>query len=107
MANINQAIELSKVIKDALGGKYFPALTGGALYKEGERKDIDFVIYRHRENPVMDMIEVAGLLEKVGFTDFRHYGWCTKCNSPDGASLDLFDPEACEGVYVQDNVFNL
>lgn len=38
---------LAKRIEAALAGSHHVALTGGALYKEGVRKDFDFVIYAH------------------------------------------------------------
>lgn len=76
------------------------ALTGGLLYKLGERKDCDILFYRIRE---VDEIDVAGLLTgltKLGIeADPEHAGashedelWCVKATWKD-RSLDIFFPE--------------
>lgn len=108
MADLNQAVEICKTIHTALGGAYFPALTGGTLYKEGTRKDIDIVIYRHRELDCVDMQYVAAQLIAVGFTDFTFYGWCTKCKYK-GISIDLFNPEdtSCDEYPESPNIFSI
>lgn len=45
------AFELAHVLQEAAKGRGFNiALTGGVLYKPGNRKDIDFVVYNHSGN---------------------------------------------------------
>ena len=45
---------------------YFPALTGGQLYKTGGRKDIDIVIYRHRQKVAnFEMKDIKSNLEEI------------------------------------------
>ncbi len=70
------------------------ALTGGVLYKEGHRPDLDLVFYRIRE---VNQPNVEGLLDKLcdlgldvfkgGIEDF-----VIKCRQGD-KSIDLLFPE--------------
>ena len=96
--NRDDGIDVCKCIYFALSGSgFFPALTGGLLYKEGERKDCDIVIYRHRQD--VDHFETIDLEEKlklIGFTDFKYFGFVTKAKFK-GFSIDIFNPETNEG----------
>lgn len=68
------------------------ALTGGVLYKDGFRKDLDLLFYRIRQ---VNKIDEDGLLDKLetfGFTDFKTFGWVTK-GTFFGKGVDLFFPE--------------
>lgn len=72
---------------------YFPALTGGLLYKDGSRKDIDIVIFRHRQkHEDFEMSEIEPLLEECGLTNIEYFGFVTKANW-NGVVVDLFNPE--------------
>lgn len=91
-----EAVELCKRIEavcPAFGCHV--ALTGGVLYKEGKRKDLDLLFYRIRQT---DQIDVPGLLaaleRKCGVTRQRGWGWVHKAATDFGKSLDLFFPEA-------------
>lgn len=42
------------------------ALTGGCLYKKGERKDVDVILYRIRQSPRIDIEGMAVLLFEMG-----------------------------------------
>lgn len=73
----------------------FPALSGGLLYKEGERKDIDIVIFRHRQD--LETFEMNNVIVQVCFkacgveiTNF--YGFVTKAKW-EGFDVDFFNPE--------------
>lgn len=74
------------------------ALTGGLLYKQGERKDADIMLYRIRQ---VEEINLAGLweeMEKLGVVRTSEevpYGesWCIKATY-NGKSIDFFFPEA-------------
>lgn len=46
----------------------FPALTGGLLYKDGERKDCDIILYRHRQMNV-NLPALGEALGKLGIKD--------------------------------------
>lgn len=81
------------------------ALTGGCLYKGGERKDLDILFYRIRQ---VDKIDVAGLfdaLRSIGMTrNTDHDGWCIKAtylpaHTDVSLSVDCFFPEAATGSY--------
>ena len=74
------------------------ALTGGQLYKDGPRKDIDFVLYHasgwdgevaKHEAQVEVVFE---LLTAEGFSNFRNYGRVTKCTY-EGIDIDFLYPE--------------
>lgn len=84
------------------------ALTGGVLYKEGERKDCDLVIYRAglplpsdtRGDffSTVDRPRMLEALERVGLTVVREYGRVVKCTMGGVSDVDLIFPE-CEGCY--------
>jgi len=81
------------------------ALTGGLLYKEGERKDCDLLFYRIRQVEEIDKEGLFTALLAIGVVEFKGFGWCHKAVAvPDGVefnkaevglykSLDLFFPE--------------
>lgn len=69
------------------------ALTGGTLYKDGERKDADILFYRIRQVTKIDvwglMAALATQLDVVLGDDF---GWCFKATH-EGRAIDFFFPE--------------
>lgn len=92
-------IDLCKALYEKLSPHgFFPALTGGLLYKEGSRKDCDIVIFRHRQNvQPFELVEIEHLLVECGFTDIRHHGFVTKANM--GIfPVDIFNPESKNGT---------
>ena len=98
-ASSYQGMALCKILYENLKGLgIFPALTGGLLYKEGFRKDIDIVLYRHRQDVQsfetnQDDIKQALLKSGVEITGF--YGFVTKAKWK-GIVVDLFNPETKE-----------
>jgi len=68
------------------------ALTGGTLYKAGERKDVDIIFYRIRQVENIDVDGLMGALRKLGITPGGDYGWCYKATYENRA-VDLFFPE--------------
>ena len=98
-ASSYQGMALCKILYETLKGLgIFPALTGGLLYKEGFRKDIDIVLYRHRQDVQsfetnQDDIKQALLKSGVEITGF--YGFVTKAKWK-GIVVDLFNPETKE-----------
>ena len=75
------------------------ALTGGLLYKSGERKDCDILFYRIRQ---VEKIDVDGLFEallSIGFVKKSGFGWCFK-GVYGGKNVDIFFPEEVGGEYV-------
>lgn len=90
----SDGLELCKILYTELSSEgFYPALTGGLLYKSGERKDIDIVIFRNRQlHASFEMKEIEHLLMKVGLSDFTYYGFVTKAKWK-GFTVDLFNPE--------------
>ncbi len=81
------------------------ALTGGTLYKHGDRKDVDIVFYRIRQAPVIDVGKLIIEMERIGFIlDKYTGGWILK-GTYAGINLDFFFPEN-EGdeKYSQDEI---
>lgn len=93
---LEEAVALCRAVEDVCPAHYaHVALTGGALYKDGERKDVDLVFYRVRQ---ADRIDAAGLfeaLQHIGLEITKHYGWCHK-GTYQGRDVDVFFPEALE-----------
>jgi hypothetical protein len=79
------------------------ALTGGMLYKHGERKDCDLLFYRIRQAAKIDMEGLFDALSEIGFENIRGLGWCYKAEF-EGRKLDLFFPEQPSGEYNQDEL---
>lgn len=72
----------------------YVALTGGLLYKEGPRKDLDLVFYRIRQVDGIDKKLLFALLdESLGIKVVKGFGFCHKALSPDGRTIDMLFPE--------------
>lgn len=97
---LEDGVDICRCMYLALNGHgYFPALTGGLLYKDGVRKDCDIVVYRHRQDiKHFEMVDIGPLLRSIGFSDFKYYGFVTKAKFK-GFDVDLFNPECAEGEY--------
>jgi hypothetical protein len=69
------------------------ALTGGCLYKDGERKDVDILFYRIRQRKEIDEQGLLAALEdECKIVTHERYGWVQKA-SRWGKKIDLFFPE--------------
>jgi len=66
------------------------ALTGGCLYKDGPRKDLDLVIYRHGTTPVSINGIVDDLTHFQNWTRVSCNRRVVKMNTADGVVVDLF-----------------
>lgn len=71
------------------------ALTGGCLYKDGERKDLDILIYRIRQVEHIDVEGLMGHLTDLGITPMEDHGWVYKAKFGD-KDIDFFFPERQE-----------
>lgn len=92
MATQKDGVELCRLIHDKIKDA-FPALTGGLLYKDGERKDIDIILYRHRQD--LDPVETSEFeddLLSIGVKITQCYGFVTKATW-NGFDVDIFNPE--------------
>jgi len=74
------------------------ALTGGALYKDGERKDLDILFYRIRQAPKIDIDGLKSALVLLGLTEPTGFGFILKSNLG-GKPIDLLFPEEITGIY--------
>ena len=89
-----QAIELCRQIEQfaPLYGCHV-ALTGGTLYKVGERKDIDILFYRVRQEENIDVHSLKNALAQVGIAIERDCGFVVKANWKLCAAVDLLFPD--------------
>lgn len=74
------AIELCSQFYKAFESKgFYPALTGGCLYKKGNRKDIDIVIYGNRQSDkALNWVEMQEELSEMGVKMVGYYGFVSK-----------------------------
>ena len=79
---------LVEVIVAPLGGHV--ALTGGCLYKDGPRKDLDLVIYRHGTDPVLVDAVVESLRKIHWWSRASCNRRVVKMKTADGVIVDLF-----------------
>jgi hypothetical protein len=76
------------------------ALTGGTLYKDGARKDLDLLFYRIRQVDEIDQDGLFAALATIGIEQERGFGWCFKATM-NGKKIDCFFPEEQGGEYVR------
>ncbi len=95
LATKNEGMELCKILHESLSQKgFYPALTGGLLYKDGARKDIDIIIYRNRQQHAgFEMHNIEHDLNECGVFIDECYGFVTKAKWK-GFTIDLFNPES-------------
>ena len=93
MEHLNKAVKLCSQLYpllEPLG--FYPALTGGSLYKDGDRKDIDIVLYRNRQKmPEIDWDVLSEILKPIIKITVRS-GFCTK-GVWEGLDVDFSIPE--------------
>lgn len=74
------------------------ALTGGTLYKDGPRKDLDLLFYRVRQVAEIDQDGLFDALSDIGLERVSGFGWCHKALYGE-RKVDLFFPEEHGGDY--------
>jgi hypothetical protein len=77
------------------------ALTGGLLYKIGERKDADLLFYRIRQIAEIDVVGLFCALRRIGIILVQNTssnGFCVKATWR-GRRIDFFFPEVESGSY--------
>lgn len=92
-ANLDTAVDLCRTIED--GAHHYGchiALTGGCLYKDGDRKDFDLLFYRIRQVEKIDQDGLFSYLERLGFSEPKGFGWIFKSEYK-GIQVDIFFPE--------------
>jgi hypothetical protein len=69
------------------------ALTGGTLYRDGERKDVDILFYRIRQVKEIDKPRLLrALKERLGIQITKRHGWVQKALYQ-GKPIDFFFPD--------------
>lgn len=106
-ANLDFAVDLCRKI-ELIAPKFgcHVALTGGCLYKEGNRKDLDILFYRIRQVENIDQDGLFSELENMGLSEIDGFGWVFKSRYK-GVDLDIFFPEEQGGVYTGDGKIEL
>lgn len=91
MSTTADAIKVARLVEPvAVRFGAHVALTGGCLYKDGARKDIDLFFYGHRGGPGIDRDGLlAALVEELRFVLGERKGTVRK-SYYDGHSVDLF-----------------
>lgn len=101
--NLAEAVELCRQIESFCPDYgYHVALTGGSLYKDGERKDVDIMFYTIRQRGDQNNEGLMEHLESIGAQILygHEFGtaWVTKAKYF-GKSIDFFFPEVPKGEY--------
>ena len=74
-------------------------LTGGLLYKDGPRKDLDIVVYRIRQAPEIHREKFFRLLRiACGIKVTQDYGFVVKATQDDRV-IDFLFPDYVDGTY--------
>ena len=68
------------------------ALTGGCLYRDGEREDCDILFYRIRQVDRIDIDKLLDALAAIGLTVNDGCGFVYKARY-EGRPVDIFFPE--------------
>lgn len=101
--NLSQALPLIRQIELACpAAGCHVALTGGVLYKSEDRKDLDLMFYRIRQQREIDMDALWEILRLLNVIKLSGFGWCYKA-SYHGKPIDIFFPEEQEGDYNPDH----
>ncbi len=100
--NLWEAIELCEKVESICPKfGYHVALTGGLLYKSGNRKDCDILFYRIRQVEFPNYDGMFDALKAIGLDKFSGFGWCHKAVF-NGKPVDMFFPEETGGEYNPD-----
>lgn len=97
-----QAIDLCVAI-EAFSPRFgcHVALSGGCLYKEGARKDVDIILYRIRQAPKIAFEELFEEMAKIGITKLSGFGFRHKAIYC-GKHIDFLSPEEEGEGYPED-----
>lgn len=90
-----EAVEICRRI-EAIAPLYgcHVALTGGCLFQDGLRKDLDILFYRIRQAERIDTEKLLGGLKTLGIEEYEDNGFCIKAFMPnDEKNIDMFFPE--------------
>jgi hypothetical protein len=89
----SQAIELCRKIEQICPDfGCHVALTGGTLYKDGMRKDVDILFYRIRQCTEINIDGLFSALSTINIEKQSGFGWVYKALYK-GKNIDCFFPE--------------
>lgn len=103
MATLTDGVDFCREVNEELesqGLKGHVALSGGCLYKDGDRKDIDIIIYRpgSTDKAPIDQRELFNIWLKLRCMPIRFFGRVTKMKWQ-GHHIDVIQPEY-DGEYI-------
>ena len=108
--NLEDAVAICKMIEPCIADFGFHvALTGGTLYGEGGRKDIDLVFYRIRQQNQDDIKMDKLYLHLEDTCDLvleKDHGFCKKFLLGEVVPIDILFPEDWSGTYGLDHLAN-
>lgn len=103
--NQSEGVELCRKIEAICPNYgYHVAMSGGVLYKDGERKDLDLIFYRIRQWESVDAAPMFEALNPIGIAVIRGFGFCFKAEYK-GKKIDCLFPEE-DGHYLDDDEIN-
>lgn len=98
MPNLIDAVQLVQVLERCAPAHGFHvALTGGCVFKFDQRKDIDLVVYRIRQQPNADIEKLLKAFDALGLSVVSRHGFVTKAKYLNGMAVDILFPEANYG----------
>jgi hypothetical protein len=98
--SLYEAVELARALEVlAPNCGAHVGLTGGCLYKDGRRKDLDIVVYRIRQVNEIDREKFFHLLRALQIRRTRDYGFVVKARQGE-RTIDFLFPDS-EGSYYQ------
>ena len=100
MPKLLDGVKFCKLVNEhveALGGHV--ALTGGCLYKDDVRKDIDIIIYRRKSAIAIDQKKLLDMFASLGCHHIMCYGRVTKMIYEGLFDIDVIQPEVTRGDY--------
>lgn len=89
--NLRAALELCSMIEHhPKRGDFHVALTGGCLYRDGYRKDLDLLFYAHEDVELNENFLTKFLTQNIGMVKVRKCNeWVTKYTY-EGKPIDVF-----------------
>jgi hypothetical protein len=97
---LEEAVEVCRMVEQTVPpfGCHV-ALTGGCLYKDGARKDLDLLFYRIRQTTEISLDAMwDALAAECGIKKLSGFGWCFKAEL-NGKPIDCLFPEEPDGEY--------
>lgn len=89
-----EATELCRKIEVALEDQgLHPALTGSCLYRDGQHRNADIMIYRKRSDIVLNVDDVFEALEDIGIEREERRGWCIQAATDDDKFINFLFPD--------------